>query len=277
MQTINKNITTLSSVFPEWEEISNRYNDILVNHKNIILDSAKRQEKEESLFWEEFAFELIITMLLAKQIPFEASVKDIQPLVRDLNGIEKEIDFRIRIKHKEIYFGVTHFYGRPKDLKKDKKQIDVDVYNIKRNGVLQSKEGKILSIRPQTEYLNRRIVVRVASEGKQKFGNDYIYIIFPKIDLGFGGGLDGISKEFTFSSNYEYRPVGITGLILIGEYVELTPECSSPQEDMLLIRTLSFNNCSNIMKTILLNFDMNLINMRLRNKQVRAILQNDSE
>lgn len=274
---MNKNVLTLSSVFPPWEAISDRYEVLFSSLRDSIRDPVKCAEKEESLFWEQFAFELIITMLLTKQIPFETSVNDVQPLVTDLNGTETEIDFRIRIHEKDIYFGVTHFYDRAKDLGKDIEQIDVPISDLKKNGILQSETARMVSIRPHSEYLNRRIVVRVAREGKHKFGNDYIYIIFPKIDSSFGGELDGISKKFTFSSktNYEYRPYGITGLILFGEYVEILPKCSRLQKNVMLTRTLAFDNCSKLVKELLANFDMNTIDMHLRNEQVRALLMNN--
>jgi hypothetical protein len=274
---MDQNVPTLSSVFPPWEAISDRYEVLFSSLGDGILDPLKRVEKEESLFWEQFAFELIITMLLAKQIPFETSANDVQPLVTDLNGTEKEIDFRIRIQEKDIYFGVTHFYGRAKDLEKDTEEVDIPIRDLKKNGILQPETVRMVSIRPHTEYLNRRMVVRVAKEGKHKFSNDYIYIIFPKVDPGFGSGLDGVSKNFSFSTkaNYEYRPYGITGLMLFGEYVEILPKCSRLQKNVLLVRTLAFDNCSKLMKGVLANFDMNRINMRLRNEQVKALLKND--
>ena len=216
----------------------------------------------------------MITILLAKHMSFNTSDNDVQPLVKDLNGIEKEIDFRIRIMGNEVYFGVSHFYGRRKDLEKDTEEVNIDVRDI-RSEKLHLSGGRIVEKRSQTEYLNRRMIVRVAKEGRHKFKNDYIYIFFPKLDLGFGGGLDCISKKFTFSSkaNYEYRPYGITGLMVVGKYVEVTPQFSRIREDTLLVRALAFNNCSDWIKAFLADLDMNTINMGLRYEQAKALLE----
>lgn len=276
---MNEDVLTLSSIFSPWEAISDKYEGLFSALKDSIQDPGQLFQKEESLFWEQFAFELIITMLLAKHIPFEATANDVQPIVKDLDGMEKEIDFRIRILGREVYFGATHFYGRPKDLGKDTEDVDIEIRNIERNGIPHSETGKIVKRRSHIEYLNRRMAVRVAREGKHKLNNDYIYIFFPKLDPGFGGGLDGISKGFTFSSkaNYEYRPFGITGIIVIGQYVERTHKYARLQKDILLVRTLAFDSCSELMKQILTNFDMNTIDMRIRNRQVEALLKNGNE
>lgn len=272
---MNQDIPTLSSFFPAWESISGKYELLFSKLEKNIKDHIKREEKEESLYWEQFALELMITILLAKHLLFNASDNDVQPLVKDLNGVEKEIDFRIRIMGHEVYFGVSHFYGRRKDQEKDIEDVDIEVVGLKRGQEVLPGKGKIVGVRPQKEYLNRRMVVRVASEGRHKFRSDYIYIFFPKLDRGFGGGLDGISKKFTFSSkaNYEYRPYGITGLIVVGKYVEVTPQLSHIREDALLVRTLAFNNCSDRIKAFLADLDMNIINMGPRYEQAKALLE----
>lgn len=77
---------TLASVFPPWGDISDKYEALFVALKNSIKDPDMLAEKEESLYWEQFAFQLIITMLLAKQIQFETSADDVQPAIKDLNG-----------------------------------------------------------------------------------------------------------------------------------------------------------------------------------------------
>lgn len=132
-----------------------------------------------------------------------------------------------------------------------------------------------MGVRPHNEYLNRRMAVRVAREGRHKFKSDYIYIFFPKLDRGFGGGLDGISKTFTFTSkaNYEYKPIGITGLIVVANYVEITPTFKGIRENTLLLRTLAFNNCSNQITSFLADLDSNTIDMGLRYKQAKALLE----
>lgn len=103
ISVMNHNVATLSSFFPAWESISEKYELLFSNLEKNIRDQIKREEKEESLHWEQFAFELMITILLAKHLPFDTSDNDVQPLVKDVNGLEKEIDFRIRIMGEEVY------------------------------------------------------------------------------------------------------------------------------------------------------------------------------
>jgi hypothetical protein len=255
--------------------ISNKYELQFSALKDKIKEPIKHEEREESLYWEEFGFELMVNILLERGIPFDTTVDDVQPLVKDLNGIEKEIDFRIRIRGNEVFFGVSHFYGRRKDLEKDMGDVDIEVVELRRGEEVIPGKGKIVGVRPQKEYLNRRMAVRVAREGRHKFSSDYIYIFFPKLDRGFGGGLDCISKTFTFSSkaNYEYRPFGITGLIVVGNYAEITTTFKGIREETLLVRTLAFDDSSNLMKGFLADLDMNTIDMRDRLEQVRTLLK----
>ncbi len=264
-------LPSLEDVFPPWKAISNRYDSLFLQIEQNIGDSKKHEEKAESLFWEQWGFEIIVTFLLARKIPFEINADDVQPLVKDINGNEVEIDFSIRIRGQLIYFGVTHFYHSLKDLKKDVEQVDLDIFDLKRNGVLTSKQAKITSVRSHDEYLNRRMCVRIAKEGNHHFAHDYIYIFFPKIPYA----LDGISNKFTLDTNgkYFYKHNGINGILIVALYIEIAPKHSRAHDEKLLLRSFSFERCSELGKYVLASFDQCTLDISRRSEQIRRFLE----
>lgn len=265
---MHNSLPSLDMFYPPWKDISNKYETLFDNLKTSVSDPVHYKKREESLYWEHFGFELILTMLLSQGTEFNTSDEDVQLIVKDVQNTSKEIDFQIRINGNPVFFGVTHFHGRPNDLKKDvvKENTPVGDNNV------------IVSTRYQKEYLNRRIAVRIAREGKTIFDYDYIYILFPKLDIGFGGGLDVIPLgfQFDYDSNYKYKPVAMTGLILIGSYIETKPPTTYISEDKLLVRTLAFETCSPHMSHILSQLDNMVIDMTKRNQQVRNLLKKRS-
>jgi hypothetical protein len=267
-------LPSLDAFYPPWRDISYKYEMLFQCLKTRIKDPSHYKKMEESLFWEYYAFEIILTILLYKGIQFETSVEDIQPIVQDMKGTSKEIDFRIHIGEIPVLFGVTHFQGRPKDLRKDVERTNIPLLKFRRDGFPLERNGTLVSTRPQREYLNRRIAVRIAREGKIKFYHDYIYILFPKLDIGFGGGLDVIPIGFQFDkySKYKYMPVAITGLILIGQYIETEPPHTGISENELIVRTKVFQSCSPKIARILRFIDNTIIDETKRNKQVKEIL-----
>ena len=154
-------------------------------------------------------------LLLQLDFSFKASADSVQKLIKSTDEVDKEIDFSIHLFEKEIYFGVTSFSDSLKDFSKDTNDTSIEIKNLKYSNGLTSPIARITSIRSHHEYMNRRLAVRIAKEGKHKLDSDYIYVVFPKSAKGFGGGLDAISKDFTFTdSKYTYQSNGITGIII---------------------------------------------------------------
>ena len=275
--TYKDSVPSFSLVYPPWGDICDCYGELNQKIKMKIKDQKNLALNAESLFWEQYAFEIILTMLYYNKISFEAYKSDIRVIEKDSNGVRVEIDFRAKIRDRMVYFGVTHFYGRPKDLKKDVKRTNVEVGNFRGDNILSPSRRKITGIRSQSEYLNRRMVNRVSKEGRHKFNNDYIYVFFPKLDIGFGGGLDAIPPNFSFQSKYEYRPFGITGIILIGQFIEVGFKNASICEDKLLVKTLSFNNSSSMMTDILSQLDDTILDERNRIEQVKSLLRQKNQ
>lgn len=271
---MSTSLPSLDAFYPPWKDISDKYETLFHDLKTRVKDPSHYRKMEESLVWEYYGFEIMLTILLCRGITFETSVQDVQPIVQDMQGTSKEIDFRIRIGDIPVLFGVTHFHGRPKDLRKDVERENIPLHNIRRDEASLGHDGIIVGIRSQKEYLNRRIAVRIAKEGKTKFAHDYIYILFPKLDIGFGGGLDAIPVGFQFDkySKYDYRPVAITGLVLIGKYIGTEPPDTCISEDKLLVRSTAFQSCSPEISRVLNLIDNTIIDETKRNKQVREIL-----
>ena len=188
-------------------------------------DGAEFKKQEEALVWEEQGCKLVLFLLHSLKIPYEITADDIRPQVATTTGKIAEVDFRIKINGNYTYFGVTHFESRP--FERDR-VIDEPILDLRRRYIgdklvktAYHGEARILRRRRQRDYLNKRIVTRIAREGKNVFPCDYIYLLYPKNDPGFGGGLEGIPASFEFGSGYEYRETGITGVMLIGKNVEV--------------------------------------------------------
>lgn len=263
----------LESVFPQWRAIRNKYDAICAGIPQTYASEQMADQKEESIHWEQTAFELIITLLINSQIPFETSDKDVQKVVKSTSGVDKEIDFSIRVNSKEIYFGVTSFSDSEKDFSKDINITSVDISDVRYSDGTVSDTAKILSVRPYSAYLNRRLAVRVAKEGKHTLNSDYVYIVFPKRAAGFGGGLDAISKDFSFSeSSYTYPTNGIKGLIIIGEYLNIQSKSMLIEHDVWLIKTIAFSGASSIVSEILAQLNNTTIDMRPKFQEIRNML-----
>jgi hypothetical protein len=263
----------LDSVYPSWKDICRKYDNICAEIPRHYYSREKADQKEESVHWEQTALELILTYLVKTDIPFDVNVNDIQKYVKTTEDKDKEVDFSIRIKNKEIYFGVTSFCDREIDFEKDKIDSMCDIQEIKYSDEKASDTAKLISHRPHYQYLNRRLATRIASEGKHRLYSDYIYMAFPKVASGFGGGLDAISKDFSFKgSNYNYKNTGITGLILIGEYIDDRPGESSINRDIWLLKTESFSHASPMIQEFLAQLDNIVINMRPRFDEIRRML-----
>jgi len=238
-------------------KIMDKYESLFTEIEKCFKGRPEFERQEEALFWEQFGFECVARTLLHFGINFQIEETDIRPVVQDVTGKEVEIDFRMRINNQTVYFGVTHFYGRPKDLGKDMVKVDIPAKDIKYGEpgkmLPVTGTGRIREVRSQKEYLQRRLVVRTAREGLHKFNNDYVLIAFPKLDLGFGSGLDAIPTDFEFDSgsSYYYKEKGFTALILIGHLVEKTKKESGIKETGLIIRTKTFKSSTTSMQDIL--------------------------
>jgi hypothetical protein len=270
-------IETLESVFPQWKNICLAYDlicDALVGHYDSTEEASR---KEESIHWEQTALELLITLLIRLNIPFRTSADRIQKVIKTLDGTDKEVDFSISIGDKDIYFGITSFSDSEKDFAKDVAAVDIPITNLKRSDGTTSNTARITSMRSHESYMSRRLVVRVATEGKHRLPSDYIYVAFPKIAPGFGKGLDAIGNDFSFDdSEYNYPENGITGLIVIGEHLDMKQQHKSIEHDIWLVRAKAFSHGSDTARNVLKQLDGITINMRPKFQAVRRLLAQTS-
>lgn len=285
MSEIDGHYISLEQIDKDWKAILDHYDSLFDDLKRRIKLEEDFKHKEESLLWEEEAFELIWTLLRNMAVEFKASKEDIRPIVYDNGGKKIEIDFRIIIKGQPVYFDVTHFYGRPQDLKKDLKEVNIPIKDViigdfgrginSRMTLSSDSNPKITTIRSHREYLNRKMVVRVAKKGKHHFKYDFIYIFIPKLDPGLGGYLDGIPYDFNFESdNYVYKQSGINGLILIGCYAEKRLKGESKiHQDKLIVNTKPLPGCSAVMTDILNKMNNVIIDMRYRIASIKSLLK----
>jgi hypothetical protein len=88
-----------------------------------------------------------------------------------------------------------------------------------------------------------------------------VYIFIPKVDIGFGGGIDLIPADFNFdeSSCYAYQETSIKGVILIGAYTDIIDEGSQPNEKKLIVRTKVFPSCSSSVANFLKQIDCSVL------------------
>lgn len=253
----------LEDIDKRWKPIAEYYESLFAS-----LRSRGNVSEEESLFWELEAFTYIWNILIAQKIECNAGKEDVRPVVLDENGRKIEIDFRIFIDKKPIYFDVTHFSGRRQDLDKDKEKTDIPIHDFKASNPEDPRNSsinnpKIVSFRSQKEYLNRRIAVRIAREGQHRLSLDHVYIFIPKLDIGFGGGIDSIPANFDFdeSSSYTYKETSIKGIILIGAYTEHTESGSRIHEQKLIVRAKALQNCSSSTVELLKRIDHTILNL----------------
>lgn len=272
-----KNVNVLGTFCPAWVEICDCYDSLVEKLKNTVKDPKEFLRREEALVWEQFAFELVISLFLKHKIDFEIGKLDVQPFVKDVNGTPVEIDFRIRAGGKVIYFDVTHFYGGIPDLVKDIEKVNIPIKSVVQGSQLITNAKSIVTIRPQREYLNRKMVNRVSSQGQHKFDNDLIYIFFPKTDLGFCGGVDAVADNFNFESKfgYEYRSLGISGVMLIGVRMEIGQRSSAIKEEEFIIKTKVFDGCSSEMRKFLNLINNTIVDMRERIEQVKSVISKE--
>lgn len=271
-------LPTLVSVFPRWNDICAKYDAICDSLQDQYPSKREADQKEESIHWEQTAFELLLTLLVNLKIPFKTGPECVGPTIKTLDGKEKEIDFVISVSNTDLYFGVTSFYDSPKDFAKDARAVDIPISGLKRPNGTASNTARITSLRSQEVYFNRRLVVRVAREGKHRLGTDYIYILFPKIAPGFGRGLDAIGKDFAFDErDYSYPVNGITGLIVIGEYLKTEPKAQSIERDVWLVKTKAFSHASEAASALLSQLDGITVDMRPRFLEIRALLAGDRQ
>lgn len=238
------------------------------------------QKQHAALFWEQYGFETVFSILRQLNIPFRIQPIDIRPYVKTIDGKEVEIDFRVEVDGIPVYFGVTAFYGRPVDLTKDLEEINRPLHDVKEQVFYQDelissqKIGTVtlLQRRSQTDYLNRRMAVRIAREGQNVFSHDYIYIFFPQADSGFGGGIDGIPASFNFESNYIFKQTGIRGVMLIGQYVEVHSRGMRVRKDMWCIRAKPLG-CSPKLERLLKRLDGVTLDLKPRLNSVKALFE----
>jgi hypothetical protein len=269
-------LPTLESVFPPWSGICAKYDAICEKLPDQYSLKREADQKEESIHWEQTAFELLLTLLVNLRIPFNTGAEFVGPTIKTLDGKDKEIDFVISVKNTELYFGVTSFYDSPKDFAKDAATADIPITELTRSNGTISNTAKITSLRSQEIYFNRRLVVRVASEGKHLLPTDYIYIFFPKIAPGFGRGLDAIARDFSFDGHdYTYPVNGITGVIVIGAYLKIESKVQSIEPEIWLVKTKAFSHASETARTLLAQLDGITVDMRPQFQEIRSLLQRE--
>jgi hypothetical protein len=266
-------LPTLDPFFAPWKDICVKYDAICEGLLTQHPSKEDADRKEESIHWEQTAFELLILLLVALKVPFDTGADCVQKIIKTQDGKDKEIDFSIFINGTELFFGVTSFSDSEKDFSKDLDVTDIPITDLKYPDGTVSDTAKITTVRSHRAYLDRRLVVRVAKEGKHLLPSDYIYIAFPKIAPGFGRGLDAIAKDFSFGEgDYTFPENGITGLILIGEYLNIQPKRKSIERDIWLIKTKAFPHASETARDLLLQLDGKTIDMRPKFEDIRKLM-----
>jgi hypothetical protein len=266
-------LPTLDSFFAPWKDICAKYDAICENLLSQHPSKEDADRKEESIHWEQTAFELLILLLVVLKIPFNTGADCVQKVIKTLDGKDKEIDFSIFINGTELFFGVTSFSDSEKDFSKDLDITDIPISDLKYPDGTVSGTATITSVRSHQAYLDRRLVVRVAKEGRHPLPSDYIYIAFPKVAPGFGRGLDAIAKDFSFGEgDYTFQENGITGLILIGEYLNIQPKWESIERDVWLIKTKAFRHASETARQLLHLLDGKTIDMRPKFDEIRKLM-----
>ena len=261
------------------EKISDHY-ETLFDRLRFRFSGDHLKREEESLFWEQKGCNLMMSALSWKKIDFEIDPNDIRPNVLTTEGKKVEIDFRIRILGSPIYFGVTHFHSRP--LERDLTVVDEPITDLKEFVYIGDKlvetvhigDARIIGRRVQKDYLNKRVVTRIAKEGRHSFPYDYVYILFPKSSPASGGGLDGIPASFEFGAGYDYPETGITGIVFVGKKVQVDANGNKRvRNDQMTLRTLSFTRCSAQSKKILTDFDRMTVDLTKDLDKVRRYLE----
>ena len=112
-------LATLEMKFPQWKLICDKYDLICEELPKKYPSRELALKKEESIHWEQTAFENILELLIHFNISFTTSASHVQKNIRTIDGKNKEIDFSITIYGHEIYFGATSFRDSKKDFNKD--------------------------------------------------------------------------------------------------------------------------------------------------------------
>jgi hypothetical protein len=272
---MSSNLPALEMIFPPWKLICDKYDELCELLIKQYPSERQVLEKEESIHWEQTALESILIILIHLKIPFITSASDVQKTIKTNDGKEKEIDFSITISGREIFFGVTSFRDSKKDFNKDILSTNHPISDISYPDGHFSKSAQVISTRPHDAYLNRRLAVRVAREGKHELPSDYIYVAFPTVNFGFGGGLDALGKDFSFdNTDYHYKINGITGLILIGEFINVQSNKTYIEQDVWIFKTKVFPHASDTVKTLLHRFDNVMIDHRINHQNIRDMLKN---
>jgi hypothetical protein len=258
-------------------------NDAILDRYDDLFSKIKPNgPRFQALYWEQTGLEIIFSILKSLKIPFSCKPEDIRPLVRTVDGKEVEIDFRVEIENSPVYFGVTAFSDRDSDLRKDVVETNIPVHDLKRETFVDGQivhtehvgEGVLLSRRTQTDYLNRRIAVRIATEGRNPFPSDYIYIFFPLAPPGSADDIGGIPARFTFESKYFFQQNAIRGIMLVGQYVGTRADGSmNVQKYKWAVRANPMPGCSPMMERLLRRLDGMTLDLRERLKSMRAILE----
>jgi hypothetical protein len=254
------------------EAVLDRYEDLFAKLK---------ADQHQALFWEQYGFETVFVLLRGLHVPFEIQPDDIRPWVKTRDGQNVEIDFRITIRDQLVYFDVTAFYEREQDLRKDLIEVISPAYGIKRHTYQGSRlissealgDGQLTITRRKKDYLDRRIAVRIAREGKHDFPCDHVYVFFPMKGPALGGGIDGIPASFQFGTAYYYKETGIAGLVLVGESVQTEGREMKIRKEQWRVRTRTFPRCSPMMESILKSVDTVTISNTNRLKSVWVFLE----
>jgi hypothetical protein len=271
---MSQKFLTLAMIFPSWKHICDKYDEICKSLPKQYPTRKQRLDKEESIHWEQTAFESILMLLIRFKIPFTTSASEVQKNIKTSDGKDKEIDFSINILGQEIYFGATSFRDSRKDLNKDTISTNHSIHDIRYSNGRFTKSAQVTSIRPYDAYLNRRLAVRVAREGKHVLQSDYIYVVFPTKDFGFGGGLDVLGKDFSFdNTDYHYKTNSITGLILIGELINVQSNKEYIERDVWVVKTKAFPHASDTVKMLLRQLDNATIDHRIDHQIIRDMLK----
>lgn len=215
----------------------------------------------ERIYHEAFALDLVLGALRRYRIKHTFTLDDLNLFLPDQAGVQCEIDFRIIIEGSPILFGATRFNYNDRDLQKDFKTTDIPVSDFKINGrPIPQGILRITGIQSRASVIRRKIAVRIATEGKHEFGQDYVYVMFC-YDRPRDVWPDIIPPTFEFETperdNYFLKQKAFSGICLVGA---LRKADGTIDTSGFFCRTHTFPRAGQVVKRLLSVLDRAQVN-----------------
>jgi hypothetical protein len=233
--------------FPSVEELAMYYEARKADVLRKRLPEPAEWQALEGIHHEALALDIVVGFANARGLRVDFGLDDLNPHVRDSEGVLCELDFRLRIEGDEILFGATRFSFNGRDLGKDIDVVDVPIWDLKINGMKQRDgRARIVSVQSRASVLRRKIAVRIAKEGRHRFQRDHVYLLFwyehPRSTWP-----DTIPESFAFEQrspeDYDIKEGSFSGLCLVGR--------EKAHEGLFELRTHTFPRGGEAMRRLL--------------------------